>query len=137
MLARLAAERAQALEHALAALGLELAVERADLREDLVGDLLLLLAGRVLDARLPADRVAEQDRHLRELQPLPVAHLRGAGDRGGHDGRPGLEREAADAALGLLGQLAGARAPSLAVHDHAAALFEHGSRSVEGLLVAV
>src|SRR5690242_15761426 len=135
MLARLAAQRAQALEHALASLGLELAVERPDLREDLVGDLLLLLAGRVLDARLPADRIAEEDRHLRELQPLPVAHLRGAGDRGGHDGRPRLEREPADAALGLLRELAGARAPALAVHDDAAALLEHDARGVEGLLV--
>src|SRR4051812_44961096 len=40
MLARLTAQRAQALEHALATLGLELAVERPDLGEDLVGDLL-------------------------------------------------------------------------------------------------
>src|SRR5580693_2151579 len=66
---------AHALQDALAAVLLEARVERADLREDLVGDLLLLLAGGVLGA-LPTQRVAVLDGDLGELQPLPVADPR-------------------------------------------------------------
>jgi hypothetical protein len=45
-------------------------------------------------------------------------------DRGGDDGRARLERQPPDAALGLLGELAGARAAALAVHDDQPAALE-------------
>src|SRR5947209_16118694 len=75
-------------------------IEGADLGEDLVGDRLLLLARRLLDP-LPADRLTVLDRHLGELQALPVADVRAAVDRDRHDRRTRLERQAPDAALGL------------------------------------
>src|SRR5216117_2220768 len=68
---------------------LEAGVEAADLREDLIGDRLLLLARRFGDS-LPANRLAVLDRHLRELQALPVADARGPMDRDRHDGRASL-----------------------------------------------
>src|SRR5205085_1211070 len=98
-----AALGADALDHAPAAVALEPGVDALDLVEDLVGDLLLLLARRVLDT-VEADRVAVLDGHLRELQALPVAHLRRAEDRDRHDRRPGLEREPPDPRPGLFPQ---------------------------------
>src|SRR3954462_11612695 len=89
---------AKASQDAPPAVLLQAAVEAADLDEHLVGDGLLLLASRVLHA-LPANRLAVLDRHLGELQPLPVAHLRGAVDRDRDDRRPRLEREPSDAGL--------------------------------------
>src|SRR3954453_14971821 len=81
-------------------------VQLLDRPEDLLSDGLLLLATRRLHL-LVAERLAVLDRHLRELQPLPVAALRGAVDRDRHDHRSGLQREPADPALGPVGQLAG------------------------------
>ena len=52
-------------------------VELAHLREDRVGGGLLLLARRRLDAFV-GERLAVVDGDLRELQALPVAHVRGA-----------------------------------------------------------
>src|SRR3954451_24317045 len=118
-----AARLAQTPGHALAPERVEARVEPADLGEDLVGDLLLLLVGR-LGHGLPAHGLPVLHRHLRELEALPVADLRGAVDRRRDDGRPRLEREPADAPLGLLGELARARAPALAVHDDEPAALE-------------
>src|ERR1700683_2214347 len=106
---------ADTLEHALATVFLEAGVQGSDLQEDLIGDRLLLRGGGMLDP-LPAHRVAVLDGGLRKLQALPVANARGAVDRDRHDGRACLERQAADAALGLLGHFARARASALAVH---------------------
>src|SRR4051812_3094238 len=103
-----AARLAQAPHDAAASHRVELRVEPADLGEDLVGDLLLLLLRRLLDP-IPHDRVAVAHGHLGELQPPPVAHLRGAVDGYGHDGRARLERQPPDAPVGLLGELARAR----------------------------
>src|ERR1700686_935732 len=108
-----AALGAQALEHAFAPVFLQPGVKAADLTEDLVGDGLLLLARRIGD-RLPADGVAVLDGDLREAQALPVAHARRAVDGDRHDRRARFQREAPDAALGLGGHFAGARAPALA-----------------------
>ncbi len=91
---------------------------------------------RVLDP-VEDDRIAVADGHLRELEPLPVAHLGGAVDRHRHDRRAGHQRQPPDPALGLLGQLAGARAPALAVHRHRAATLEDPGRRDERVLVLV
>ena len=102
-------------------------VERADVREDGVGGGLLLVARRRLDAFV-GERMAVVDRHLRELQALPVAHVRGADDRDRDDRRPALQRQAADAAAGLGRELAGARAAALGVHGHHVAAAEDRRR---------
>ena len=88
-----------------------------------------------LDAA-PANGVAVLDCDLGEAQALPVADARGAVDRDRHDRRAALQGEAADAALGLLGHAAGARAPALAVHRDGAAAGEDRLGGDERLLVA-
>src|ERR1700722_9743993 len=70
---------AHAPEDALATVLFQSRVKAADLDQDLVGYCLLLLAGGILD-RLPANRISVLNCHLRKLQPLPVAHPRGAVD---------------------------------------------------------
>src|SRR5205823_13763849 len=130
-----AALRAQVATDAPAPVLLEPRVQTADLNEDRVRYGLLLLARRVLDA-LPADRLAVLDRHARELQALPVADVRGAEDRDRHHRRARLEHQAPDARLGLLGHFARARAPTLAVHGHAAAFAEDHLGRCERVLVA-
>src|SRR3954451_15299421 len=82
----------------LAALLGEPVVERLDLLEHDLGRRLRLVARRLLDL-IEADRVAVLHGHLRELQLLPVADLRGAGDRRGNDGCARLESQPADAGL--------------------------------------
>src|SRR5204863_3441574 len=82
---------ANALQHALAPKRFEARMQDLDLAEDLLGDRHLLIARGDLDA-LPADRIAELDRDLRELPPAPVAHLGGAVDRDRHDRPAGLQR---------------------------------------------
>src|ERR1019366_1908057 len=67
-----AALLAHAPHDALAPVLFQARVEAADLDEHRVSYGLLLLARGVLDG-LPAHRLAVLDRHLRELQPLPVA----------------------------------------------------------------
>src|ERR1700689_1495147 len=102
---------ARASENSLATVFLEAGVQSPDLQEDLVGHPLLLLGRGMLDA-LPAQRVPILDGGLGELQALPVADARGAVNRDRHDRRAGLERQATDPALGLLGHFARARAPT-------------------------
>ena len=109
-------------------------VDRPHLREDGVGRGLLLVTRRRLDA-LVGERLAVVHGHLRELQPLPVAHVRGADDRHRDDGRAAEQREPADPAPRLARQLAGAGAPALGVHRHRVAAVEHRDRGGEGLLV--
>src|ERR1700704_3474182 len=115
-----AALLADALDHALAPVALEFGVQVADAGEDVVRHRLLLLA-RGFGHEVECHRLAELHGHLRELQALPVAGLLGAGDGDGNDRCARLECEPPDPALGLLGQLAGARAPALAIHDDAPA----------------
>ena len=81
-------------------------VEVLDLAEDPVGDLLLAVAVRV-GLLLELDRLAVVHGHLREAQPLPVAHPLGAVDRDRHDRRARAQRQPADAAPRPLGQLTG------------------------------
>ena len=101
-----AAPVAQPPQHALAPVLLEPGVEPADL--DAGSGRRRPAAARGSGSRSRSQRigVAVLDRHLRELQPLPVADPRGAVDRDRHDRRAGLERQAPDPALGLLGELA-------------------------------
>src|SRR5580693_3777290 len=106
---------AHTLEHALAAVFLEAGVQSSDLQEDLVSHGLLLLARRIRDP-LPANRVSVLHGGLGKLQALPVANARRTVNRDRHYRRARLERQAADAALGLLGHFARARAPALAIH---------------------
>src|ERR1700733_10512277 len=97
-------------------------MQRPDPLEDVVGGLLLELTRGICDLRKP-ERLAVADGHPRKLKTLPVADLVGAEDRHRNHRSPRLEGEAPDARLGLVGQLAGPGAPSLAVHaDRAAAL---------------
>ena len=79
--------------------------------------------------------VAVLDGHLRELEPPPVAHLVGAEDRHRHDRGARLERQPPDPGPRLIRQLAGARAPALAVHDDRPAPLEDLERGDERLLV--
>src|SRR5215204_4604618 len=70
------ARLAQPPRHPFATQRVQPRVEPADLGEDLVRHLLLLFGGRLGDG-VPAHRLAVLDGHLRELQALPVADLRG------------------------------------------------------------
>src|SRR6266540_1135485 len=71
---------AQALEDVTPAVLLEVDVHRPDVVEDLIGDLLLLVASWVgLDGE--GDRLAVLDGHLREPESLPAANVRRAVDR--------------------------------------------------------
>src|SRR5207247_838048 len=76
---------------------------------------LLLVARRRLDA-LVGERLPVEHMDLRELQPPPVAHMRGAVDRHRDDRRAAEQREPPDPPPRLLRELAGARAPALGVH---------------------
>src|SRR5437763_2077548 len=127
---------AHPLDHSLAADALELGVQAADPPPHLVRHGLLLLA-RGLGDRLEEHRLPVLDGHLRELEPLPVARLLRAVDRDGDDGRARLEREAADAPLGLVRELTGARPAALAVHDDRATASQDPAAGDEGLLVVV
>ena len=109
-------------------------VELAHLGEDGVGHGLLLVARRLLDA-LVGERLAVVDGDLRELQALPVAHVRGADDRHGDDRRAAQQRQAADPAPGLRRELAVAGAAALGVHGHRVAAVEDRDRGGERLLV--
>src|SRR6266849_2854740 len=111
---------ADALDHALAPVALEFGVQVADTGEDLVRHRLLLLA-RGFGHAVEHHRLAVLHGHLRELETLPVARLLGAVDGDRHDRRAGLQRNSSDPPLGLVRQLARARAPALAVHDDAPA----------------
>src|SRR5271166_4297276 len=126
---------AHALEDPLATVLLQTGVQAANLRQDVIGHGLLLLAGRVLDP-LPANWVPVLDGDLGELQPLPVAHPRGAVDGDRHDRDARLERQAPDPALGLLGHFPGARATALAVHRYCPAFGEDRLGGDERVLVA-
>src|SRR5204863_2824960 len=68
------------LEDVAAAVLLEVDVHRADAVEDLVRDLLLLLAARLGPAG-EGPRLPKLDRHLREAKPSPATDLRRAMDR--------------------------------------------------------
>ena len=101
-------------------------VERAHLREDGVGDGLLLVARRRLDAFV-GERLAVVDADLRELAArFQLRTWRGADDRDGHDRRAGLAaRGGRSRAAAFFDELAGARAPALGVHGHRVAAVEH------------
>ena len=68
----------------------ELGVERLDVREDRVGDGLLLVAGRRSGRARRRPRRRRARVTLRELQPPPVAHVGGAVDRHRDDRRAAL-----------------------------------------------
>src|SRR5271167_3146569 len=85
---------------------------------------------------LPAQRVPILNGCLRELQALPVADAGGAMNRDRDDRRAGLQGQAADAALGLLGHFARARAPALAVHRDRSTPRKDRLRGDEDLFVA-
>src|SRR4051794_35837815 len=131
-----AALGADPLADGLSPVGLELGVQRLDAGEDVVGDGLLVLPARILDL-LVEDGLAVQDRHLGELEALPVADTLGAVDRDGDDGGAAPGREPADARLDLAGEIPGPRAAALAVHRDRAAVLEDALRRDEGLLVGV
>src|SRR3954454_3205835 len=127
---------ADALADALAPVSLELGVEPADLREDVVRDGLLVLARRVLDP-LVEHRLPVVDGDLREVEAPPVPDPLGTVDGDGHDRGAGARREPPDPRLDLAGEVAGARAPALAVHGDRAAVLEDRLGGDEGLLVRV
>ena len=116
-------QAARSAEAQVGRAGLGRVVERAHLGEDGVGGGLLLVARRRLDAFV-GERLAVVDADLRELQALPVAHVRGADDRHRDDRGAAQQRQPADAAPRLGRELAGARAPALGVHGHRVAAVE-------------
>jgi len=122
-------------EHVTAG-SLELVVHLPDAPEDVVGRILLLPARWVLH-HLEFERLSILDRHLGELETLPVAHLVRAEDRHRHDRRTGLERQPADPCARLIGQLPGPRAASLRVHADRPAALEDLEGADERLLVVV
>src|SRR4051812_47434858 len=125
---------ADTLADALAAVCLELGVELADVREDVVRDGLLVLPRRGLDP-LVEHGLPVVDGDLREVEAPPVPHPLGAVDGDGHDRGAGARREPPDPGLDLAGEVAGAGPPALAVHGDRAAALEHRLGGDEGLLV--